>query len=78
MKVKILQTVGRDVQIVEARQIIVEDEADNPVIVISEVQPGVIELTSVDDGAEFQKILKGLGIDKIVTVEKIDPARLRL
>lgn len=79
MKIKVLQAVGKDVAILQdVVQLIVEDEDGNPVTVISELQPGVIEVATADEGAEFQRILQGLGIDKTVVCQKFDSESLRV
>jgi hypothetical protein len=51
--------------------VVVEDTFGNPLVVIIETQPGVQSVILADD-PDFNRILKGLGIDKTVISSSID------
>ena len=57
-------------QTIKATRVVVLDELDNPVAVAVEVDRGVIiaETASEENQAEFNAILRNLGIDKTVAV----------
>jgi len=50
--------------------VIVEDTLGNPIVVVIETQTGVQSVILADD-PDFNRILNGLGIDKVVISEKI-------
>lgn len=50
--------------------VIVEDDFGNPLVVVVQVQPRVYTVVSADD-PDFNRVLEGLGIDKIVVNDKL-------
>lgn len=60
---------GRNVQVIKDFDLlIVEDNSENPVAVVAQYGPnGVYLVSSIDAGdEEFNRVLRGLGIDKTV------------
>ena len=51
--------------------VVVEDTFGNPLVVIIETQTGVQSVILADD-PDFNRILKGLGIDKVVISEQLE------
>lgn len=51
--------------------VIVEDEFGNPIVVVVQVQPRVYTVVNADD-PDFNRVLEGLGIDKIVVNDQVD------
>ena len=51
--------------------VIIEDEFGNPIVVVVQVQPRVYTVVNADD-PDFNRVLEGLGIDKIVVSDKVD------
>lgn len=72
LKVKCIRTLGKEALIADdASVVIVEDDFGNPIAVVARIQPLVYTIATADD-PEFNRILEGLGIDKLVINEKID------
>jgi len=55
-------------------QVIVYDLFDNPIMVVVEVQPGVHTCVAAND-KDFNRIMAGLGIDKVVIDTPLIPDR---
>ena len=75
LKVKTLAHIGAEAKETDARVVIVEDLYENPIAVICELATGMTTVVSASDD-DFNRVLKSLGIDKLVinTTAKPDPA----
>ena len=51
--------------VTDASTVVVYDQYDNPITVVVEVRPGVYTYAAAND-PDFNRILSGLGIDKVV------------
>lgn len=60
-----------------ATRVVVYDEYDNPIAAVIKIEGGhYVAMTAADK--KFNSILKAMGINKSLTVEHIDPAKLPL
>ena len=69
MKLKIHRSL-RDVVVIEATRVVVEDDLGNPVALALEYAPNQIFTATLDD-PEFNRVLAELGIDKTLLVEDV-------
>ena len=69
MKLKIHRNL-RDVVVIEATRVVVEDDLGNPVALALEFGPNQILAVTADD-PKFNQVLAELGIDKTVLVEDV-------
>lgn len=51
--------------------VVVEDDFGNPLVVVVQVQPRVYTIVNADD-PDFNKVLEGLGIDKVVVNDQVN------
>jgi hypothetical protein len=65
----------RDVQVIEATRVVVEDNHGNPIAVALEFAPNQI-LAVTADAPEFNDVLAGMGIRKTVVVTDVDQTPL--
>lgn len=66
LKVSCIRRFGKDaVVLTDNSTVIVEDEFGNPIVVVVYIQPQTATVVTADD-PDFNKILAGLGIDKVV------------
>lgn len=59
-------------QSVKIREVVIYDDAGNPIFVACQTGPAEIKLARIKDH-EFQRLLKGLGIDRPVEVTEYTP-----
>ena len=71
LKVKALAHIGADPVEMPARVVIVEDIYDNPIAVVCELATGMTSVVSASD-EDFNRVLKSLGIDKLVINNKAE------
>lgn len=69
MKLKIHRSL-RDVVVIEATRVVVEDDLGNPVALALEFGPNQILAVTADD-PKFNQVLAELGINKTVLVEDV-------
>lgn len=66
LKVRCTRKLGKDAVVVDDNSVvIVEDELGNPVVVVVYVQPRIYTVVTPDD-PDFNRILEGLGVNKVV------------
>ena len=65
LKVKTLAHIGAEPKETDARVVIIEDLYDNPIAVVCELATGMTTVVSASD-EDFNRVLKSLGIDKLV------------
>lgn len=71
LTVKCARKLGQEPTVIkDASVVIVEDEFENPVAVIVHIQQGVCTVVTPDD-PDFNRILSGLGVDKLVINEQL-------
>ena len=71
LKVRCARRLGRDAVTVDDNGVvIVEDEFGNPLVVVAYIQPQVCTIVTADD-PDFNRVLQGLGIDKLVINEPV-------
>jgi hypothetical protein len=61
---------------IPATRVVVYDQYDNPIAVVVHIEGGQYVAATVTQGS-FHKILKALGINKTVVVERLDPRKLK-
>jgi hypothetical protein len=72
LKVKCIGRVGQGSTVVDNNGVvIVEDEYGNPIVVVVYIQAKTYTVVTADD-PDFNRILQGLGIDKIVVNEPME------
>ena len=71
LKVKTLSHIGAKAEETAARVVIVEDLYDNPIAVVCELATGMTTVVSASDD-DFNRVLKSLGIDKLVINNKAE------
>jgi Trk K+ transport system NAD-binding subunit len=69
LKVKTLSHIGAKAEETDARVVIVEDLYENPIAVVCELATGMTTVVSASDD-DFNRVLKSLGIDKLVINNK--------
>jgi hypothetical protein len=75
MKIEFHNNLGNP-QSVEVTRVVVYDQHDNPVAVAVEVEPGAI-ITGTAEHADFNELLRGLGLNKTVVVQTVEQVPLR-
>lgn len=71
LKVTCIRQLGKDSVVVDNNGVvIIEDNFGNPIVVVVQIQPGVYTVVNSSD-EDFNRVLQGLGIDKIVVNEKL-------
>lgn len=74
LKVQCMRRLGLDsVTTDEVSLVVIEDRFGNPIAVVMETQPNVAEIISANE-PDFNRILDGLGISKIVVANTIKPS----
>jgi hypothetical protein len=72
LNAKCIRSLGSDpVHVENCVLVIIEDSYGNPIAVVAEVQPDITTVVTADD-PDFNRILNGLGINKIVVANQID------
>ena len=74
LKVKTLPHIGAKAEETDARVVIVEDLYDNPIAVVCELASGMTTVVSASDD-DFNRVLKSLGIDKLVINNKAETSK---
>lgn len=74
LKVKTLPHIGAKAEETDARVVIVEDLYDNPIAVVCELATGMTTVVSASDD-DFNRVLKSLGIDKLVINNKAETSK---
>jgi len=74
MKVISYDVPGTEPRRVNATTVIVYDVYENPIVVVAEVQPDIHTVVSADD-PDFNRILAGLGINKVVIDTPLIPSK---
>ena len=69
LKVKTVSHIGAKAEETDARVVIVEDLYENPIAVVCELATGMTTVVSASDD-DFNRVLKSLGIDKLVINNK--------
>ena len=60
----------RNAQVIEATRVVVEDAKGNPIMIALEYEPGMIIASHAGD-ADFNNLMRNLGIDKVVVCTDI-------
>jgi hypothetical protein len=72
LNVHCVRALGKGTAIVtDNTLVVIEDDFGNPIVVVVQVQPRVYTVIKADE-PDFNKVLGGLGIDKIVVNDQID------
>lgn len=66
----------REPQTLEVTRVVVLDQFDNPIVLAVEVDQGVILTESASNEANFNAMLRSLGINKTVLVHGVQEKRL--
>jgi len=74
MKVISYDSLGTEPRRVNATTVIIYDVYENPIVVVVEIQPDVHTVVAADD-PDFNRILAGLGIDKVVIDTPLIPTK---
>ena len=75
LKVKTLSHIGAKAEETDARVVIVEDLYENPIAVVCELATGMTTVVSASDD-DFNRVLKSLGIDKLVINNKAEASEV--
>lgn len=66
-----IQGLGREIQTIRGDLIVVKDHYGNPVVVVQELQPGILTVVTADDD-DFNRVLRALGLDKVVICDRLE------